>query len=121
MPIYAKIDDVTNLSPEELVDEIYMDDPDVIFDVIKKNMSVPTTAETKSEAVAALAQERDLEADDVIDGYLSAGAVRGAERGSSLRQLVASLVEAAGEVAEPHEREAIAALLRELVAKLDAR
>lgn len=93
--IYAKLDDLEQLTPAEIVDEIYNDDPDVILEVIKKNRREADDADvTNTDAVATFVERRALEADDVVDGFCQAQARHGAERGSSLRELLASIFEA---------------------------
>lgn len=116
---YAKIDDVTNLSPAELVDEIYAEDCEIIFEVIRRNRRSRT--ETKTEAFAALVELRSLEADDVVDGFLLAEEGRAAERGSSLRALATSVFEAAHDLEPEHEREATLKHLAGLAASASAR
>lgn len=104
--IYAKLDDLTQLTPEELVEEIYNEDSDVILDVIKKSRLPPKDVdETKTAAVAALVERRSLEADDVVDGFIAARAEHGAERGSSLREILASVFEAAADLEPAFESE----------------
>ena len=115
--IYAKIDDVTNLTAAELVEEIYLDDPEVIFDVIRRNRVTPPASQTNTDAVSALVSQRKLEADDVLDGYLAAETARGAEAATTIRELADSVFEAANDLEAPHEREATLARLPELVEK----
>lgn len=94
-PIYAKLDDLTNLTAAELVDEIYNDDPDVILDVIRRNRRAPRSdASTNTERLATVISAEKLEADDVIDGFVEAQVIVGAERGTALRELLASVFEA---------------------------
>lgn len=114
--IYANIDDVTNLSPAELVDEIYTADCEVIFDFIRKNRRPRT--ETNTEAFAALVEQRKLEADDVVDGFIAAESRRGAERATTLRELATSTFGAARDIEQQHERAATLAHLAELARRL---
>lgn len=117
MAVYAKIDDVTNLSPLELIEEIYGEDPEIIFEVIRRNRLAPPATQTKTEAVAAVVTQRKLEADDLVDGFLAAETERGAERATTLRELATSVFEAAGDIEQGHERAATLAHLAELVRK----
>ena len=90
----------------ELVDEIYNEAPDVILDVIRKSHRAPVDPEqTNTAAVAALVERREFEADDIVDGFVAAQAEHGAERGTSLREILLSVFEAAADLEPAFESE----------------